>query len=349
MKKRPSHPSNHQGDHKGRPYSNRSNPSNPSPPSNPSTRLHPRNRHQHRYDLPQLISVCPDLAPFVQLNVHGQESIDFANPSAVKWLNTALLKQFYGLEYWDIPEGYLCPPIPGRADYIHYMADVLAQSNKGKIPTGPAIRALDIGLGANAIYPIIGHREYGWTFIGSDIDPVAIESANKIVQTNPVLTNAIMCRLQPNPALIFQGILLPDEKVDLVVCNPPFHASPKEAASETLRKQSNLKRQQVNQSVLNFGGQARELWCDGGEEKFVRRMVAQSETFRDQALWFSSLVAKQTHLKAIYDALRQVNANQVQTIPMGQGNKSSRLVAWTFQDKTARAAWREQRWIKVVK
>jgi 23S rRNA (adenine1618-N6)-methyltransferase len=134
-----------------------------------------------------------------------------------------------------------------------------------------------------------------------------------------------------------------------VVCNPPFHATPKEAESEALRKQSNLKRQKVLQSVLNFGGQARELWCDGGEEKFVRRMVTQSEPFREQVLWFSSLVAKQTHLKAIYEALRSVKADMVQTIPMGQGNKSSRLVAWTFQDKTARAAWREQRWIKAVK
>jgi 23S rRNA (adenine1618-N6)-methyltransferase len=312
-------------------------------------RLHPRNRHQQRYDLPQLISVCPDLAPFVQLNVHGQESIDFANPAAVKRLNTALLKQFYGLNFWDIPEGYLCPPIPGRADYIHYMADVLAQSNKGKIPTGAAIRALDIGVGANAIYPIIGHQEYGWTFIGTDIDPVAIESAEKIIQSNPVLTGAIECRLQPNPSIIFQGILQTDEMVDLVVCNPPFHATPKEAEAESLRKQSNLKQQKVRKSVLNFGGQARELWCEGGEEWFVRRMVTQSEAVRNQVLWFSSLVAKQTHLKAIYEALRSVKADMVQTIPMGQGNKSSRLVAWTFQDKTARAVWREKRWIKKPK
>jgi 23S rRNA (adenine1618-N6)-methyltransferase len=137
--------------------------------------------------------------------------------------------------------------------------------------------------------------------------------------------------------------------VDLVVCNPPFHATPKEAEAESLRKQSNLKQQKVRKSVLNFGGQARELWCEGGEEWFVRRMVTQSEAVRNQVLWFSSLVAKQTHLKAIYEALRSVKADMVQTIPMGQGNKSSRLVAWTFQDKTARAVWREKRWIKKPK
>ncbi len=281
--------------------------------------------------------------------MHDQESIDFADPAAVKCLNTALLKQFYGLEYWDIPEGYLCPPIPGRADYIHYMADVLAQSHKGKVPTGAGIKVLDIGVGANGIYPIIGHQEYGWTFIGSDIDPVAIENVQKIIQANAVLAGAIECRLQPNPAHIFQGILREDEMVDLVVCNPPFHATPKEATSEALRKQSNLKQQKVRQSVLNFGGQASELWCEGGEEKFVRRMVAQSEVFRNQVLWFSSLVAKQTHLKGIYEALRSVKAEMVQTIPMGQGNKSSRLVAWTFHDKTARATWREQGWKKKPK
>src|SRR5690606_24715537 len=114
-------------------------------------------------------------------------SIDFFNPQAVKALNKALLFYYYDIVYWDIPENYLCPPIPGRADYIHYIADLLADNNKGIVPTGSEIKCLDIGVGANCIYPIIGVKEYGWSFIGADIDALAIKSAKKIIASNPSL------------------------------------------------------------------------------------------------------------------------------------------------------------------
>ena len=164
--------------------------------------LHPRNKHQGRYDFKELISSCPELAPFVRLNNYNDESIDFSNAKAVMMLNKALLKHFYKIDYWNIPEGYLCPPIPGRADYIHHIADLLASSNNGKIPTGSQIKCLDIGVGANCIYPIIGNKEYGWSFVGSDIDPVSIQSANEIIENNASLKGNVTLRLQLNLSLI---------------------------------------------------------------------------------------------------------------------------------------------------
>ncbi len=143
--------------------------------------LHPRNIHNQRYDFPNLISTCPDLKPFIAENKFGNLSLDFADPNAVKMLNKALLQHFYQLEKWDIPPGYLCPPIPGRADYIHYIADLLAESNGGNIPKGKKIRGLDIGVGANCIYPILGNRIYHWFFIGTDVDPVSIKDAKIMV------------------------------------------------------------------------------------------------------------------------------------------------------------------------
>ncbi|MEI8048680.1 MAG: RlmF-related methyltransferase, partial [Bacteroidota bacterium] len=138
------------------------------------SKMHPRNKHRERYDFKQLIGSCPELAEFVRPNVYDDDSIDFFDPEAVKMLNKALLKHYYDLGYWDIPKNYLCPPIPGRADYIHHIADLLGSKNKGQIPTGEKIKCLDIGVGANCVYPVIGNKEYGWSFIGCDIDAVSI-------------------------------------------------------------------------------------------------------------------------------------------------------------------------------
>lgn len=307
-------------------------------------RLHSRNKHRERYDFKLLVASCPELAPFVVLNKYDDESINFFDPEAVKMLNKALLKHYYGIANWDIPEGYLCPPIPGRADYIHYMADLLCSKNYGTMPTGSSVKCMDIGVGANCIYPIIGNHEYGWSFLGTDIDPVAIESANKIIESNPLLKGKVECRLQETPKDFFYGVISKDDHFDLTVCNPPFHSSAEDAQAGTMRKLKNLKGKKVKEVTLNFGGQSNELWCEGGEERFVRNMVRQSKKFSGNCFWYSSLISKQSTLKSVYNVLKEVGAVQVETIPMGQGNKTSRIVAWTFLTNEEQMIWKKARW-----
>ncbi|HRK84883.1 23S rRNA (adenine(1618)-N(6))-methyltransferase RlmF [Alcaligenes faecalis] len=311
-----------------------------------AAQLHPRNRHQGRYDFDTLIKETPELAAFVFVNPYGDQSINFADPNAVKALNRALLKSFYGIAHWDIPANYLCPPIPGRADYVHYLADVLANSNKGSIPRGEAVRVLDIGVGANAIYPLIGHAEYGWQFLGTDIDASALTSARTIIHANPGLSAAIKLRQQKSPAHIFKGILGANDYIDLTLCNPPFHSSLDEALSGSQRKWRGLGKAVPKQQapVLNFGGQHAELWCEGGEARFIRRMIEESTIVGRQVLWFSSLVSKASNLPGILSALRKAKAFKIQTVEMTQGQKQSRFVAWTFLDAGEQEAWRKARW-----
>jgi len=306
--------------------------------------LHPRNRHRERYDFKQLTASCPELGQFVKVNVYDDESIDFFNPEAVKMLNKALLKHFYGIENWDIPPGYLCPPIPGRADYIHHIADLLGNSNHGKIPTGDQVKCLDIGVGANCIYPVIGNKEYGWSFIGADIDPVSIESALKIIDLNPVLKGKIELRLQHNQKDIFRGIIQKDERFDLTICNPPFHASLAASQSGTLRKLNHLIPGKIAKPVLNFEGQNGELWCEGGEERFIHDMIRQSKQFATSCFWFSTLISKESNLRSVYEALKRAEAVDVKTIPVSHGNKISRITAWTFLTTEQQKEWVKLRW-----
>lgn len=306
--------------------------------------LHPRNKHRQRYDFPMLISSCPELSPFVRLNEFKDESIDFANPDAVMMLNKALLKHYYNISYWQIPRGYLCPPIPGRADYIHYVADLLAACNKGIIPMGNQIKCLDIGVGANCIYPSIGHTEYGWHFTGSDVESEAIKAAASIVEKNASLKGKVELRLQKNASDIFKGILQPDDYFDVTICNPPFHSSFEEAQAGTLRKLRNLNHKKITKSTLNFGGKNKELWYEGGEENFIQKMIIQSKVFSTSCFWFTSLVAKSDHLKTIYTALEKIQAVEVKTITMAQGNKISRFVAWTFLNREQQQKWVGERW-----
>jgi 23S rRNA (adenine1618-N6)-methyltransferase len=316
--------------------------------------LHPRNKHRSRYDFALLVKGTPALRNFVIVNPYGDESIDFSNPDAVKFLNKALLKEYYEISNWDIPDGYLCPPIPGRADYIHYLSDLLTagkelpagsvdatsslvnsindsssvnsnpkvQAVKGKI-----IRVFDVGVGANCIYPIIGHQEYGWTFVGSEVDKKAVDAANNIISANPQLIGAITIKHQPNKKYLFKGLIKPGEFFDLTMCNPPFHASAEEAAAGSNRKLHNLGKQK---NVLNFGGQHVELWCEGGEVGFIGRMINESIAFSKQVGWFTTLVSKSANLPFVYHALEKAGVKAVKTVEMAQGQKVSRFVAWSY-------------------
>jgi len=297
--------------------------------------------------LPRLIQADAELGNYVGVNAHGEPGIDFANPLAVKALNRAILKDSYRIQAWDIPPQHLCPSVPGRADYLHYLADLLAGMNRGVIPAGKTVQVLDIGTGANCIYPLIGASEFGWYFVATDISPAALKNAQAILAANPALARLITLRWQPAPAAILSGMVLSDEWFDLTLCNPPFHASPAEARAGTQRKWQNLGKPEGGQAGspgLNFGGQDAELWCPGGEQSFIRQMIEESAQIPTRCCWFSTLVSKAASLPDIYAALQRAKVLEHKTIAMSQGQKKSRLVAWTFLNPAQQAAWRKTRW-----
>ena len=291
--------------------------------------MHPRNKHQGRYDLAALSLANPALKAIVKPNAYNDLSIDFANPKAVKALNKALLAHYYQVSEWDIPDQFLCPPIPGRADYIHYLADLLDSDQNKKI------KGLDIGVGANAIYPLIGHHEYRWDFIGTDINVSAIKNAQAILDANG-LNDFIQLRLQNNTNYIFKGLIQEDDVFDFSMCNPPFHTSLEDAQAGTQRKVNGLARNAGKQSAkiinpkLNFGGQGAELFCEGGELGFIERMIEESAQYKKQCRWFTTLVSKASNLPKIQRALKIVSAKKIKVVEMSQGQKQSRFVAWSY-------------------
>ncbi len=302
--------------------------------------LHERNKHNGEYDFELLIKLLPELSEYVFKNKWNKLSIDFFNPEAVKLLNKALLKQYYNIETWDIPESYLTPPIPGRANYIHHIADLLRDTNSKtnvKPPSGEHINMLDIGMGANCIYPIIGRMEYGWSFVGSETDIIAIENAQKIISSHKKLQSRIEIRQQENNNSIFKGIIKTDELFDVSICNPPFHATYMEAEKANKRKTLNLKSDVKPHK--NFGGQSNELWYKGGEKQFITNMINESSIFSNNCLWFTTLVSKESNLDFFKKVLKSMEADHFDIIEMNHANKKTRILYWSFLKENQREKW----------
>lgn len=281
--------------------------------------MHPRNLHRERYNFPELIKTSPDLKSHIVPNKMGESSINFDRPDSVRALNKAILLHFYGIKDWNIPESYLFPPIPGRADYLHHLADLFDGGGK--------LRGLDIGVGANCIYPLLGHKSYGWAFVGSDIDPVALAAADKILKSN-MLEDKIELRLQSSKNKIFTGILKDHERFDFSMSNPPFHSSAQEALAGTDRKRKNLGLS--GPTKLNFGGKSNELWCKGGERLFIDQMIIESSHHPQSITWYTTLISKELNVPYLIKRAKAMKTRDVRVIEMILGQKKSRILAWTF-------------------
>ncbi|GAA6134955.1 23S rRNA (adenine(1618)-N(6))-methyltransferase RlmF [Oceaniserpentilla sp. 4NH20-0058] len=301
--------------------------------------MHSRNPHQNGYDMDALTRVLPELTPFIIKAKHDRLTIDFSNDKAVKLLNKALLMLHYGLLDWDIPAGYLCPPIPGRLDYLCFLDEFLQSHLSSEISQHKGITGLDIGTGANLIYPLLASRHLHWNMVASDIDSGAIKSAEDNIQRNLSLNLNIQVRKQPDSNKVFENIIMPGEYYHVTLCNPPFHESRAAAMAGSERKNTNLNRnKQKRQSnlkkieqtkTLNFQGKGNELWCQGGEKRFIADMICESKMFQQQVGWFTCLVSKKETIAHIKRLLNKLNG-QFKEVPMKQGNKISRFIAWRF-------------------
>lgn len=294
-----------------------------------NTSLHPRNKHINGYDLQQLKKANPKLKPFIFINDWKKETIDFANPNAVFELNKSILISDYKIKHWELNKNSLCPAIPGRVDYIHYIADLISE-DKNNIAKGENINILDIGTGSSLIYPILGAQAYEWNFVATEIDTNSIHHAEVNINKNVWLKKKIQLRYQDNSDYILKGIMYNNDKFDAVICNPPFFKSREDNWKSSTKKFQNLNKDKEAPTVQNFAGHANELWCPGGEKAFITKLIYESKDFKEQLNWITTLVSSKDNLKPLIAVLEYHKAAKIEIIEMKHGQKATRILAWKW-------------------
>ncbi|SOU87802.1 23S rRNA (adenine(1618)-N(6))-methyltransferase RlmF [Tenacibaculum dicentrarchi] len=278
--------------------------------------LHENNKHKNGYDFKFLKEKYPQISAFV-IEKFDKETIDFSDPVAVKEFNKALLFAYYNIKDWNFPDENLCPPIPGRVDYIHHLADLIADEKE--------VNVLDIGTGASCVYPLLGTSVYNWNFVATDIDLDSLDYSQDIIDDNN-LDAKIKLRQQFDELNVLKGITEEEDAFTLTMCNPPFYKSEEEARGANRRKSRNL----GNNTVRNFAGNSNELWYLGGEKAFLHTYLYESSLQPELSKWFTSLVSKKENVKSLQDSAKKLKVKEFKVIPMSQGNKVTRIVCWRF-------------------
>lgn len=311
----------------------------------PSPAIHPRNKYAGGPpDFSLLASLYPSFEPFVSYSRDGRAKIDWTDFNATRELTRVLLLHDHGVNWW-IPDGQLCPTVPNRCNYIHWIGDLLSSDIIPNTREGNGVvRGFDIGTGANCIYPLLGASLLGWSFVGSDVTEVALEWAEKNVNNNPHLANLIeirkanSCGATSNgesfneevstsldshsgvnksyhgpPVLV--GVIRDGEKFDFCMCNPPFFETMEEAG--------------LNPKTA-CGGTPEEMVCPGGEETFIGQIIEDSAHLKHTFRWYTSMVGRKTNLKTLISKLRELGVSIVKTTEFVQGQTSRWGLAWSF-------------------
>ncbi len=270
-----------------------------------------------RYDFERLSQHHDGLAKHLIKKSNEEWTIDFSNPTAVFALNQSILQVHFKISHWTLPAAKLCPPIPSRAQYIYHMAELL---------TNDKAHIMDIGCGANLIYPLLGTALYSWTFEGSDVSESSLAHAQELIDKNQ-LQDRIKLKHQKQPEHILQSVLDSEKYYDAIICNPPFYSNKMAAEQSNQQKNQQLFQEQKRR---NFGGVDHELCFPGGEFQFINNMLYESQSYGKQVGWFSSLVSQSSSLKNLLKLLKKYPIAEHRVLDLHLGNKKSRILAWKY-------------------
>lgn len=323
--------------------------------------IHPRNKYsENPPDFGLLASIYPTFQPFVFYSRDGRPRIDWKDYNATRELTRVLLLHDHGINWW-IPDGQLCPTVPNRSNYVHWIEDLLSSEiivdNQAD---GGVVRGFDIGTGANCIYPLLGSSLLGWRFVGSDVSDVALEWAEKNVKNNPHISGLIEIRkVENNEEDGLQIEDIRDSECNIhnlddactgtsVSCPAELHSGVKMSYQGPPVLVGVVKDEEkfdfcmcnppffetMEEAGLNpktaCGGTSKEMVCPGGEQAFITRIIEDSVKLKQSFRWYTSMVGRKSNLKILISKLRAVGVTIVKTTEFVQGQTCRWGLAWSF-------------------
>ncbi|XP_021286006.1 methyltransferase-like protein 16 homolog [Herrania umbratica] len=319
-------------------------------------KIHPRNKYSdNQPDFSLLASLYPSFKDFVFYSREGRPRIDWTDFNATRELSHVLLLHDHGLHWW-IPDGQLCPTVPNRSNYIHWIEDLLSSDIIPKTNSnGDNVRGFDIGTGANCIYPLLGASLLGWSFVASDMTDVALEWAERNVKSNPHISELIEIRNarcspnNPTPEGLNNGESVYSEEGEGLLSSSigmpasedkSYHGPP--ILLDVVRDGERFDFcmcnppffESIEEAGLNpktsCGGTLEEMVCPGGEKAFITRIIEDSVVLKQSFRWYTSMVGRKVNLKFLISKLREVGVTIVKTTEFVQGHTCRWGLAWSF-------------------
>ena len=260
-----------------------------------------------------LIKEFPELKKYIKKHDEKIEefSFDWSNNDLSLLMTKSILNYYFNIKYYDIPKGFLIPPVPSRLNYLNLINELIKDIKKENII------GVDIGTGANIIYPILGNSIYNWKFICSEINNESYNNAKLILQKNNLEENINLIK-QENKNNIFVSIINQENKYTFSMCNPPYYDYEQEIKIEDKKRDTEY----------NFD----EVYYEKGELGFFERYFEESICYKKNIFLFTILIGKKSNSEIIYDKINSYN-NIIKLCDIKKimtGNNVRYIIYWSF-------------------
>jgi 23S rRNA (adenine1618-N6)-methyltransferase len=238
-------------------------------------------------------------------------SFDWSNNDLSLLMTKSILNYYFNIKYYDIPKGFLIPPVPSRLNYLNLINELIKDIEKENII------GVDIGTGANIIYPILGNSVCDWKFICSEINNESYNNAKLILQKNNLEENINLIK-QENKNNIFVSIINQENKYTFSMCNPPYYDYEQEIKIEDKKRDTEY----------NFD----EVYYEKGELGFFERYFEESICYKKNIFLFTILIGKKSNSEIIYDKINSYN-NIIKLCDIKKimtGNNVRYIIYWSF-------------------
>ena len=275
--------------------------------------------NEFKPDFSILIKEYPELKNFLKIQSDdiGQYSFDWSKKELSLLMTKHILNYYFKIEYYSIPNNFLIPPVPSRLNYINMIHSLLTSFNLiNEKNNENEIIGVDIGTGANIIYPLLGHSVYNWKFICSEINEEAYENALKIINNNK-LEEYIKLIKQKYKNNILIGVINREEKYTFTMCNPPYYDYEEEIKFED----------KIKDCEYNFD----EIYFKNGEFGFFNRLFDESVCYYKNIFLFTILIGKKSNAEKIYDKIsNEKNVKYFDMKRIKTGNNMRYIIYWSF-------------------
>ncbi|CAG8509194.1 1874_t:CDS:10 [Acaulospora morrowiae] len=284
--------------------------------------MHPRNKYKSNPpDFAALAFKYSSFYPYVHYTKEGKPYIDFKNPEAVRELTYCLLRNDFNLVL-EIPLDSLCPPIPNRLNYVHWIEDLVSTT---EMRQDRSVYGIDIGTGASCIYPLLGCTlNKNWVFLATDIDKKTVEYAESNVQRNNLDGRITVVHNQTDKKILLSEEVISNNNIKFAfcMCNPPFYESQEQYERGVELKQS------FPTSVCT--GSPREKIFPGGEFQFIKDILEESLTLRNKIRWYTSKIGRMETVNKIVRELKRNGIDNYVVTEFCQGKTRRWGIGWSF-------------------
>ena len=232
-------------------------------------------------------------------------------------MTKCILNYYFKIKYYSISNNFLIPTVPSRLNYINVINSLL--KSYGVKNNEKEIIGIDIGTGANIIYPLLGYSVYKWKFICSEINEQAFENASKIIKENNLEENIKLIKQKYNN-FIFIGIINRENRYTFTMCNPPYYDYEEEIKIEDKKRDCEY----------NFD----EIYYKNGEIGFFDKYFEESICYWKNVFIFTFLIGKKSNAEKIYEKISENKGIKFFDIKrIKTGNNMRYIIYWSFFNK----------------